>query len=410
MKAWEESRGLFDRYKHMTSEISRAAEAFRVSESFASKYLSDMAREKEQLILATRTIADQFLSNQALINQQLSSYNSAARLIREDCERLRMLVRPAQEAMDQIRSSVLGVREAALYWETEISQTMAHLKEMNILERNEPLAIRLLQPSMAYASFIESTFKKVNNIGEDTIGEKALMASLCVTESQFSGINDLLSTVISPEIEIISPSPVRSLRLPRIQQIELLRSPEMEEVEDEEDIVRLSPAAGAAALTRAVLRMVTGCNEENLASGKQEVFKTTTRFVEAVADMIWLLPHDKRTFADFVDCLYFIFYEGAGRDKLRYLKGHGGVLESEDCNFVWSIKILRNKWLRHDLEHGNPSNIRRSRETLLEQFNLLGLKQFPRSAADYRFLHRKLLEEARSFMQRVWNKISEGSE
>jgi hypothetical protein len=312
--------------------------------------------------------------------------------------------------MDQIRSSVLGVREAALYWEREISQAMAHLKEMNILERNEPLAIRLLQPSMEYASFIESTSKKVNNIGEDTIREKALMASLYMTESQFSGINDLLSTVISPEIEMISPSPIRLLRLPRIQQIELLRSPEIGEVEDEEDIIRLSPAAGTAAATRTVLHMVTGCNEEYLASGKQEVFKTTTRFVEAVTDMIWLLPHDKRTFADFVDCLYFIFYEGAGRDNLRYLKAHGGVLEPDDCNFIWSIKILRNKWLRHDLEHGSTSDIRRSRETLLEQFNLLGLKHFPKSAAEYRLLHRKLLEEAQSFMQRVRDKISEGSE
>jgi hypothetical protein len=410
MKAWEESRGLADRYKDMTSEISRATEAFRMSESFASKYLSDMAKEKEQLMLATRTIADQFLSNQDLINQQLSSYKNAARLIQDDYERLRMLVSPAQEVMDQIRSSVLGVREAALYWETEVSQALAYLKEMNILERNEPLAIRLLQPSIEYASFIESTSKKMNNIGEDTIREKALMASLYMTESQLSGINDLLSTVISPEIEIISPSPIRPLRLPRIQQMELLRSPEIGEVKHEEDIIRLSPAAYAAAVTRAVLHMVTGCNEQNLASGKKEVFKTTTRFVEAVADMIWLLPHDKCTFADFVDCLYFIFYEGAGRDNLRYLKANGGVLEPEDCNFIWSIKILRNKWLRHDLEHGSPSDIKRSRETLLEQFKLLGLKQFPKSAADYRFLHRKLLEEAHSFLQKVLDKISEGSE
>jgi len=398
-----------ERYQDMYSGLSRAVETLRMSESVTSKFLSDMAREREQLMLGTKTIAEQFQYNQDLISQHLSSYKNTAQLIQDDYERLRMFVNPAKEVMDQIRSSVLGIGEAALYWETGISQAVAQLKDMSIFKNNEQLAIRLLQPSVEYASFIEATAQRLKGIGEDTIREKALMASLYMTESQFIDINDLLSSVITPEIEIIHPSPIRPLRLPRIQQVELLCVPEIGDVGDEENLIRLSPAASAAATTRTVMQMVTTCNEEHLSSGKQEVFKTTTRFVEAVTDMMWLLPHDKRTFADFVDCLYFIFYEGAGRDSLRYLKAHGGVLEPDDCNFIWCVKVLRNKWLRHDLEHGSPSDIRRSRRALLEQFHLLGLKHFPRSTAEFRRLHRRLLEEALAFMQRVLDKLSDSS-
>jgi hypothetical protein len=410
MKAWEEARGLADRYKDLYPEITRAAESLRMQESFGSKYLADMAMEKEQFMLATRSIADQFQSSHDFISQQLAAYKEASQLVQDEYVRLRHLINPAHEEMERIRLSVLGIHEAALYWEKGVAQAVYHLREMGIFERSEPFAMRLLQPSSEYAFFIESTSQRLNSIGEDIIKEKALTASLYMTKSQYIGINDLLSTVITPDVEIISPSPIRPLILPRVQRGELLRGPEIGDVEDEEDLVRLSPAAGAAATARNILFMVTGCNEESMASGKPAVFKTTTKFVEAVTDMMWLLPHNKHTFADFVDCLYWIFYEGAGRDNLRYLKAHGGMLDPNDCNFIWSVKTLRNKWLRHDPEHGSPSDIKRSQEALLDLLQTFGLKQFPKSAAEYRLLHRKLLKEAQTFMQKVWDKISEGSE
>lgn len=407
MKSLEGARGLSDRYHDIFLGISKAAETLRLSELATSKFLSNMTREKEQLMLATRTIAEQFRENQDRINQYISSFRTTAQLIQDDYEKLRMLINPVQDIMDQIRSSMLGIREAALYWETGISQSLTLLRDMDIFSKNEQLAVRLLEPSREYVAFIEHTAQKFKDIGEDAAREKALRASLYLTESQFIDINDVLSSVISPEIDIIPPFPVRALKLPAIQQKELLNVLEIRDEEDEEELIRLSPAANVATTARSVMLMVTDCNEQYSAFGKQEIFKPTTRFVEATTDIIWLLPQDKRTFADFIDCLYYIFYEGAGKDNLRYLKVNGGVLEDNDCGFIWCIKALRNKWLRHDPEHGSSSEIRRVREATLEQFQRLGLRQFPRLAKEFRYLHQKLLEEAYDFMKKLFERISE---
>jgi len=366
-----------------------------------------MAMEKEQLMLATRTIADQFRENQDRINQYLMPFRMTAQLVQNDYEKLRMLVNPVQDIMGPIRSSLLGIREATLYWETGISQSLTLLRDMDIFSKNEQLAIRLLEPSREYVAFIEHTAQKFKDIGEDAAREKALRVSLYLTESQFIDINNVLSSVISPEIDIIPPFPVRALKLPAIQQKELLNVPEIRDEEDEEELIRLSPAANVATIARSIIHMVTDCNEQYLASGKQEIFKPTTRFVEATTDIIWILPQDKRTFADFIDCLYYIFYEGAGKDNLRYLKVNGGVLDDNDCGFIWCIKVLRNKWLRHDPEHGSTSEIRRAREAILEQFQRIGLRQFPRSAREFQFLHQKLLEEASDFMKNLFERISD---
>jgi hypothetical protein len=98
-------------------------------------------------------------------------------------------------------------------------------------------------------------------------------------------------------------------------------------------------------------------------------------------------------------------YEGAGKDKLRFLKDHGGPLALEECDVIWSIKTLRNKWLRHDADHGKESDIDKSWKSLDECFRQLGISGFPRSAADYRLLHRTLLAEMTAFLQRLFNAI-----
>ena len=99
--------------------------------------------------------------------------------------------------------------------------------------------------------------------------------------------------------------------------------------------------------------------------------------LEAFVNLPWLIPYDEKSFGKFVDGLYFIAYEGAGKDKLRFLKDYGGPLTPEECDVIWSIKTLRNKWLRHDVDHGKESDIDKSWKSLDECFLQLGLSGFP---------------------------------
>lgn len=157
---------------------------------------------------------------------------------------------------------------------------------------------------------------------------------------------------------------------------------------------------------KSILSLVAQCNEVVQVAGKAEIFKPTTRLLEVYADLPWLIPEDKRTFAEFVDCLYFIFYEGAGKDKLRFLKNNGGELDDADCNFIWCIKHLRNKWLRHNADHGKEADIKRSWKDLSAKFNVLGLEHAPVTKQHFRHLHHSLLREAQAFLCKIIEKLT----
>jgi hypothetical protein len=140
---------------------------------------------------------------------------------------------------------------------------------------------------------------------------------------------------------------------------------------------------------------------------KLEVFKHTNKAVDAILDLSLFVPKDKAEFGQFIDNLYTIFYEGAGDDKLRFLQENGGVLEGSECEFIWCIKQLRNKWLRHDPDHGNEKKIIKSSQSLRDAFEWLGLNQMPTEPDDFVYMYSKLSKEARRFLECLLEKVKE---
>jgi hypothetical protein len=155
-----------------------------------------------------------------------------------------------------------------------------------------------------------------------------------------------------------------------------------------------------------MLKSLISCNNAaNLAKGK-DIFKATNKGFEALLDISYLTPNDILTFGNFIDNLYILFYEGAGDDNLRFLKNNGGVLEKNECEFIWCVKVLRNKWLRHDIDHGNVNKIKASREALRDAFKWLGLNHYPKEPEDFRCLHSKLIKESRKFLGMIPERIN----
>jgi hypothetical protein len=156
-----------------------------------------------------------------------------------------------------------------------------------------------------------------------------------------------------------------------------------------------------------VLELVTLCNEAGKTSEfGVEIFKPTTRLMTVFNDLPWLSATDRLRFSDVVDCLYFIFYEGAGKDNLRYLDKNGGPLTEADCDLIWCIKHLRNKWSRHDADHGNEKDIKKSWAELAVKFRWLGLAEHPTDSRHYQQLHNQLLILAEDFLERILNKLA----
>lgn len=302
------------------------------------------------------------------------------------------------------KSAFEQMKRSALVWDSGLSEVMKRFAETNLLSQRADLCSRLLEPSRVFSKFAEETFVRIKEMPEPRM-LRALNASLALADAQHLANIDALSSFATATVDDQLVSMPRLLAGPFIQQEELL---DLSEVDDEEEVdvlVSRSPAAQASERSRDVLTLTTCCNKAICVKGAAEIFKPTTKVMEVFTDLPWLTPQDEKTFAEFIDCLYFILYEGAGKDNLRFLNDHGGPLTRGDCQVVWCIKILRNKWLRHDVDHGKQSDIERSWGDLATHLRWLGLEGYPRSRADFQRLHQRLLEEVRDFLSRLLERL-----
>ncbi len=315
-----------------------------------------------------------------------------------------------REAMNSIEASSLRMKlpnfafenlnRSAFVWDSGISEAMRRFSETNLTRVRADLCGRMLEPSRVFSRFAEETLSLIREM-PDTRTLRALNASLALVDAQhLANVDALCSFATAVDDDEVISIP-RILDSPFIQQTELLELPEIKDEEQVEELVLRLPAARASEQSRNVLTLTTSCNKASSLKGKGDVFKPTTKVMEVFTDLPWLTPQDEKSFGEFIDCLYFVIYEGAGKDKLRFLTAQGGPLEADDCQVVWCIKILRNKWLRHDVDHGKESDIRKSWNDLNFHLQWLGSGGYPHTPEDFRRLHVRLLLEVESFLKKL---------
>jgi hypothetical protein len=384
----------FEMYENLRKSLNQ----FQIDQaSVSSKLAAQLGIDKLRI--------DQISASSKLFAQIQAEQERFYARLKKEAATWQKLAQPSRNLTNQLELTEIRVASSA--WDRSLTQVARRFQEINLLERRSDLAARLLEPSKVYTEFVERTFQRIEQ-SKSTKVTKALQTSLHLAEEQLLTTTNSLSDILTvPEDDEIALAP-RSLILPVVQQDELIAVVETSDYEeDEASLIKLTPSAKVADEARCVLSLVTKCNEVVQTAGKAEIFKPTTRLLEVYVDLQWLVPEDKRTFADFVDCLYFIFYEGAGKDKLRFLNDYGGVLDgSSDCDFIWCIKHLRNKWLRHDADHGKEADIRRYWKDLSAKFNVLGLEHAPVTKQHFRHLHRSLLREAEAFLCKILEKLT----
>lgn len=283
-------------------------------------------------------------------------------------------------------------------------ETSASLKIFRELSENH-----LLATSRTCQDFLNGTLDQLQRTQDGTV-KKALHASVYLFEQQLRATGNILHKIYqTPAIGegLFIPS---KLDVPIIQQRELLTAKAIGDDYDESNLIQLSPTAQTERASRRILLLVEECNDTAKVIGLHEIFRPTTRLFGVFRCFPLLLPVDRKSFGDFVDSLYLLFYEGAGSDKLRFLKEHGGVLYVGECDFIWIIKSLRNKWLRHDPDHGEESDIRRSWNQLGETFRQLGLRYVPTTEAEFRYLHRQLLKRGIVFLKKLSKQLKDKPE
>lgn len=403
LKAVQQAQGFAGSYAQISAELSRFTTAIaRQNTSPIVAAAESLLRRESEWVRLVNPFSDLMKHTERHI-QSLTAGSAISAMIDREFSAWEKIMRPPANQFSEITQILSSVQTASLTWSTMLEHHVQRFQAVGLLAGRLALVERLLEPSRIYTQFIGATIERLGNAASSQAAS-ALEFSVKLAEAQFLTGADSLNRVITLPTDNDPISPVRPLAAPYVQQDELLEAAETGDF-DFESLDQCPPAAQTTDLVREILVLVAQCNDAVKLRGQHEFFKPTTRLLEAFADLPWMLPTDKARFGDFVDCLNFIFYEGAGKDNLRFLKRHGGVLDDAECNFIWCVKHLRNKWVRHDADHGKDSDIRKSWADLRDKCVWLGLPCFPSQSEHFRRLHRRLLEESKRFLETIIQRL-----
>lgn len=290
------------------------------------------------------------------------------------------------------------VARSGLLYEEILSKITVRLDAVGLMQDAPDLSARLLHPYEQSMITGAETARLLQRARSDR-RRNALTAGLTLTSLQTDDAVTQILPLLGPMEQ--APSDLRPPRTnaPRIIRAELLSVDVLPEVGDIVAIRECSPTAQLTEQSRSICRLITDCNRERELRHQDSIFIPTTTFLEALNELPFLAVVDKSSLGDFIDYLYFLLYEGAGQDHLRYL--NWGLVTDAECRVIWSIKSFRNVLTRHDPDHGKPGDIRRKRTNLLETLEWIGLSHLPRSRDDFMLIQSTLLSRVYAFLQLI---------
>jgi hypothetical protein len=259
------------------------------------RFLDDVTKEIAQMRALSTCITAPYRAIQEIIRSQSDVF-----------ERLSAQV----AAFNAIKFSIPQFSQAMLAWNVASIGLANRMNDIGLLARREMLSARLFEAPIAYTAFVRHTTERLAADPAPDIAAR-LRGSLNLAEQQLLDIADTVSGFVEVPDDEEEPDDKRVLSAPFTQQDELLAYDAIEDETDTEAMTIVSPTAQTVQRGRRVLELVTQCNEAGKTSAYGvEIFKPTTRLMTIFNDLPWLSPTDRSRFADVVDCLYFIFYEG----------------------------------------------------------------------------------------------------
>jgi len=336
--------------------------------------------------LQSRTQAD-------LAMKQLAFLPALESVQEQQAKYLRSIVASAKTLVPQYHNELLRVTESlgtSTYFMNNLLQGCVGSPHLGGIQE---LAARLSSVGIAHAAFIYDTTKVLASATNVAL-QGALFRSIDVSGSQIVAASDMLRKIGVPtDLSDSMPSPC-DLNLPWVQRKELL------EIADA-DTDTEAPSTSIAIDICTAINTVLWCDDACKSVHSLNLLRFSNRSMCAVNELSFIVVIDGESLGDFVDHLFFLFYEGAGADNLRYLKAGGGFLEPDDCGFLWRLKHLRNNWLRHDIEHGQNGNIEKKRRDLQADLEFYGLRHKPVNEDEFRRLQTAIVDDMTSFVQKL---------
>jgi hypothetical protein len=266
--------------------------------------------------------------------------------------------------------------------------------------------------SVSHSNFLSNTFKDLAHTHSIQMAN-ALKGSIILANEQMLRSAVSIEPFIHnlPETNINYLPSIKPNRF-RVQRQELVKSLDVEEDETYDSLIIKTSTVVSFDLILNCLKIVGLCNETSLTTKGNEIFTLTNSVWSYSFKLLQIVPTNKETFAEIIDYLYFIFIEGAGKEYLRFVdyndKKHFGyfVRTDPEVEVIWKIKHLRNKWLRHDIEHGAESDIKKSYQLRKEALEWFGMQKVPQSKEDFVFLYNNLILKVEEFLKSLLDRVS----
>jgi hypothetical protein len=135
-----------------------------------------------------------------------------------------------------------------------------------------------------------------------------------------------------------------------------------------------------------------------------EVIPLTNRIWESGQRVQFTVAESREALEAIIDALFFIFYEGAGAQHLRFKTFD--LVSISELTPIFHVKFLRNKWLRHDPDHGPANNKKGSFKAVGDTLEeLTGIRILPNSRDEYMLLQLKLVQCLNGFLDLVLRRL-----
>jgi hypothetical protein len=268
------------------------------------------------------------------------------------------------------------------------------------------------ESSRAFTSYMERTGDLA--LATTSRGREILDLALALGSTHFRVTSEVTARLLAQENRVSTNGSAEQLAVPALDLLDLERDELMSRAALDEDVSVTKVAESAdivrlAALIREMLTCVVDCNEAARFHGEDDIFSHTNTTARASALLPWLLPRDRMCLKEAVEHLYFLIYEGAGSQNLRFEVGKSGcgVFQRTEDLFgaVMDLKFLRSKWLCHDPERGGQG-ANKNYEDVKKVFGRLGVSGVPASPEDYQEMYLRLVRRLHSFLAELRERLN----
>lgn len=149
-----------------------------------------------------------------------------------------------------------------------------------------------------------------------------------------------------------------------------------------------------------IVELVFNINEISSRISGENIFKPTNKTIRACVVLSNTVARSEALFADVIDSLYFLLYEGSG-----YANRLTNFMTDPELQTLWWVKTLRTSF-RHDIDHGERRKVRKKQQEIGEVFRQLVSKARPTSTFEWANTQMRLYEYIVNLLREIMDKLS----